>query len=250
MKKTNCGIYKIINLIPNKITGICKVYIGSSENLKSRKYMHFWDFKNNKHDNMYLQRAVNKYGIDNFKFENIKYIEKNEDKKELKEELLKWEQYYLNEYVLDNEIDINRCYNLLPVAGSSLGYKHSSESKTKMSTNRLGKTYEEIYGSKKSEEIRSKKSISSLKENNPFYNKKHTEKTKQKMRKPKSEESKCNMRKNNTLKRKIINLSTEEIFDSITSASDKYGIHISSISKVCRGDRKSAGGYEWRYYYG
>ena len=96
--KTNCGIYKIINLIPNEVTGICKVYNGSSQNLKSRKYDHFNALKLNKHGNDHLQRACKKDGIENFKFEIIMYIEKKEDKKLLKEELLKWENIELKKY--------------------------------------------------------------------------------------------------------------------------------------------------------
>ena len=48
--KTNCGVYQITNLV-NK-----KVYTGSSENLKSRKYIHYNYLKNNKHENDYFKR--------------------------------------------------------------------------------------------------------------------------------------------------------------------------------------------------
>jgi group I intron endonuclease len=126
-KKTNCGIYKITNLIPNEKTGICKVYIGSSKNLKSRKYEHFRTLENKSHNNKYLLRAYEKYGKDNFKFEHIKYIEKYEDALKIKEELLKWEQYYLNEFIINGKINYRRCYNITPTAGSNLGRKQSKQ---------------------------------------------------------------------------------------------------------------------------
>lgn len=72
MKKTKCGVYKITNSI-NK-----EFYIGSSVNLSSRKAIHFSMLKNNKHFNSHLQNSVNKYGIDNFKFEIIEECEKFE----------------------------------------------------------------------------------------------------------------------------------------------------------------------------
>lgn len=94
--KTNCGVYLIINLVQNKITGIYKVYIGSSINLKSIKYAHFKDLRNNKHHCNHLQNVYNKikeeYGEDRieefFKFVPIKYIEKIKNKEALKKLLL------------------------------------------------------------------------------------------------------------------------------------------------------------------
>lgn len=43
------------------------------------------------------------------------------------------------------------------------------------------------------------------------------------------------------------NLNLIQIFDSITEASEKTGITLSSISKVCKGQRKTAGGYNWTF---
>lgn len=67
------GIYKLT--IANHI------YIGSSVNLYKRLSSHFNSLKSNNHDNEYLQRCVNKYGIENLKWEiveieddNIEYV--------------------------------------------------------------------------------------------------------------------------------------------------------------------------------
>lgn len=59
----NSGIYKITNSI-NK-----KCYIGSSVDLKKRRYEHFSSLSKNKHTNPHLQRSYNKHGKDNFSFE-------------------------------------------------------------------------------------------------------------------------------------------------------------------------------------
>ena len=57
------GIYKITN----KING--KFYIGSSKDLVRRKKDHFRLLKKGVNHSILLQRAVNKYGLDNFVFE-------------------------------------------------------------------------------------------------------------------------------------------------------------------------------------
>jgi len=91
----NCGIYKILNKTNNK------VYIGSSVNLSSRQYKHFWMLKKGIHDNVYLQKSFNKYGIDNFIFEILEICNEND--------LILRENHYINEYK-SNEMDYG--YNL------------------------------------------------------------------------------------------------------------------------------------------
>ena len=48
------GVYKITNIVNNK------VYIGSSKELKNRITKHLWLLKNNRHDNIYLQKSYDK----------------------------------------------------------------------------------------------------------------------------------------------------------------------------------------------
>lgn len=61
-------IYRIKNLQNN-----C-VYIGQSVNPKHRFSEHKRLLKTNQHDNLYLQRAFNKYGKDCFKFEIVECL--------------------------------------------------------------------------------------------------------------------------------------------------------------------------------
>ena len=61
------GIYKIENQITKDI------YIGSSVNLNNRKSRHFKDLEKSKHHSIILQRAIDKYKIENFKFIVIEY---------------------------------------------------------------------------------------------------------------------------------------------------------------------------------
>ena len=45
----------------------------------------------------------------------------------------------------------------------------------------------------------------------------------------------------------VINLDTGEVYQTPKDASRATGIHNDSISKVCKGKSKTAGGYRWRY---
>jgi group I intron endonuclease len=65
---TITGIYKIVNIKNGKM------YIGSSKNIKRRWSVHKSALKNNNHHSVYLQRAWNKYGKENFVYEVIKEL--------------------------------------------------------------------------------------------------------------------------------------------------------------------------------
>lgn len=124
----NSGIYQIRNLINNKI------YIGCAFLLGNRKWRHFKELVLNRHPNSKLQNAFNKYGKENFTFELIELCKK--------EILLEREQYYLNILlhadVNDSYFDKNG-YNILRVAKNSAGFKHSEETKRKISEIQIGK---------------------------------------------------------------------------------------------------------------
>ena len=45
----------------------------------------------------------------------------------------------------------------------------------------------------------------------------------------------------------VINLDTGEVYKTPKDASRSTGIHNDSISRVCKGKSKTAGGYRWRY---
>lgn len=77
------GVYMILN-IKNK-----KFYIGSTQDFNKRFYSHNGKCKNQIHANYLLQKSVNKYGSENFKFF---IIEKVEDLSKIVER----EQYYMD----------------------------------------------------------------------------------------------------------------------------------------------------------
>ncbi len=118
------GIYLITNIVNGH------KYIGSSENLFGRWKCHTKELKANKHGNVYLQNAWNKYGKDNFKFNTLFYCNK--------ENLLKYEQILLT-YYYDNQ---KTCYNIAKIAGAPMrGRSHTEKAKRLVSQNgckRLG----------------------------------------------------------------------------------------------------------------
>jgi len=105
------GIYAIINIYNDKC------YIGSAIKLKRRWQDHLKHLKSNKHHSILLQRAFNKHWINPFLFIVIEYCEKDR--------LIEKELHWMNELKPE--------YNLAPIAGSCLGYKHTVETKKKMS---------------------------------------------------------------------------------------------------------------------
>jgi group I intron endonuclease len=134
------GIYQIQNLINGK------VYIGSAIDLYAREYEHFRTLKINIHHSYKLKNAVNKYGIENFEFSVIEYVDNIDN-------LIKTEQFYIDAFDA-----VNNGYNVCEKAGSTLGFRHSGETKEKIRQARYLNDYSN--------------------DNNPFYGKKHSEKTK------------------------------------------------------------------------
>lgn len=117
MNNIKSGVYKIVNIINNKI------YIGSSINVVKRKSQHFSEFRNNTHKNPYFQKSFNKYGEENFKFEVIEFVED-------KTKLVECEQYWIDFY---QSFKSEYGYNLNPVASNCLGTVRSKETREKMS---------------------------------------------------------------------------------------------------------------------
>lgn len=113
------GIYKI----ENSINGNC--YVGSSIDLIRRMKQHAFSLSKGNHANSHLQNSYNKYGREHFTFIIIEELETPN-----KEQLLDREQFWID--------NLKPEYNILLVAGSSLGFNHSEEVKQKISNSTKG----------------------------------------------------------------------------------------------------------------
>jgi group I intron endonuclease len=186
------GIYSITNTLNNK------VYFGSAKNISRRWLEHQKDLEDNTHSNKHLQRAYNKKTKLEYKI--LFYCDVSN--------LLFYEQKLLDQN-WDNGVS---CYNICKLAGSMLGFRHSKETKDKMSRERLGKP-----------------------------GKPHTEQTKQALStyragKQVSNETKCKMsnsRGNNPTHSKLILVEVKEIRDLLKSNLFTY-TKIASFYKVSR----------------
>lgn len=206
------GVYQIRNLQNGKL------YIGSTENLLTRKTAHFSALKGEYHRNSKLQKAYNKYGKENFIFEIIEFCED-------KNKLIECEQYWMDRFDV-----CNIGYNIQPKAGK---ISITDEIRKKMS----GKTpwnkgKNGIYSNETLELMRlNKMNVTGNK--NPFYGKHHTEETKQKI----SEKNSI----------KVIRLRDGKIFSSFKQCATECDINRSLISRHCNNILKTKS-QEYMYY--
>jgi len=108
--KGKCGIYRWINILNNKS------YIGSSIDLRRRLKQYYNISYLERFNNMLIYKSLLKHGYSKFKLEILEYCDLSD--------VIKREQHY---------IDIFKPkYNLLKLAGSSLGYKHDEISLVKV----------------------------------------------------------------------------------------------------------------------
>jgi group I intron endonuclease len=86
---------------------------------------------------MIINKALKKHKHSNFSLEIIEYCEPSD--------LIAREQFYLDLFKPE--------YNILQIAGSSAGYKHSEETKLAISLKNKGKNHP-LFGKKHSEETK------------------------------------------------------------------------------------------------
>ena len=216
------GIYKISNKITNKI------YIGQSLDINTRIKDHIRRLNNNKHDNRHLQYSWNKYGEKSFEFLIIETCEPDI------EILNQKEIYWINTLGALNRA---KGYNISSGGGNgfslagktqeeiSLIYKKITEGRLK----KWAKDGNPRKGGTISEEQKEYLSKINLGANHPQYGTK------------KPEHSKRMAGANSPTAKKIICLTTGEVFECAKYAEQKYKTTNSNILKCCRGVQKFAG---------
>jgi group I intron endonuclease len=140
------------------------------------------------------------------------------------------------------------------------GKQHTDETKIKISMNRTGKCLgveNGFYGKRHSKETIEKNRISHMGKNNVRYGEHLSDKTKEKIGNAnggKNNGMYGKLGENNPSSKKVICITTNKIFESMTNASKYYGCSLPSISICCKGKRKSAGKLQdgtrlkWMYY--
>lgn len=206
-------VYKIINKVNNKI------YIGITkyQNPKMRFYKHLAEYKtSSNYSKRPLYEAMKKYGVSNFEFHIIEKIKNSE--------LSKREIYWINYYKSYIGFDNSNGYN------ATLGGDKGHNLISKQESDRIIKLYldgcSQNYISKKTH---------------------HSLTTIQKCLK----KEKIIPRK--LQKKKIVQLDKQKniirTFDSILEANRYFNKdkHNTKINEVCKGKRKTAYGFYWKY---
>lgn len=161
--KGKAGVYCWINIESGK------KYVGSSVDLY-RRFMQYYNIKyiTRASKSSLICRALLKYGYSSFKLEILEYCETSV--------LIEREQYYID--LLKPE------YNILKVAGSLFGYKHTIESLKKMSEISRNKSEETIAKLREAALGRTYQHTEETKNKirDMMLGKKHTEETKEKLR--------------------------------------------------------------------
>lgn len=204
--KNKAGIYQLTN----KTNG--KSYIGSSIDLRVRFYSYFNFSHISRLDkgNSLIHKALLKYGYSNFSLTILEFVDLNgltPRSKVFRQILLEREQHYLDSKKPE--------YNILEVAGSSLGFKLSEETRLKMSVSKKG-----LPSHRKGE--------------------KHTE------------SSKSVMKLNNGMNKPIYMFSKDKVllkkFYSISNAAESTGIYRTRISRACISQKVVEDKYIFSFY--
>ena len=218
-------IYRITNMANGKF------YIGSAESFARREWQHKYYLKRNTHKNPHLQASWNKHGEEMFVFEVVEQIPDGEDQ-------LVWEDKWLRGCV-----GKPNCYNVNTLATAPrLGIVLSDVAKENISEGRKGKHAGEEhyrYGQTVSDEVRQKigdtqrgkpkgpgrkvseegrakirANIEAGRSHMHWVGKKHTEESKEKMRK------------------KILEQTSGQLFDSLTAVLAHYQMTMPTLRRA------------------
>lgn len=203
----------IIYKITNNLNG--KVYIGQTcRSLEGRMSEHI------RHNTIVVDKAIQKYGADNFTVEQI-------DVAYDIDELNQKEQFWIRHY---NSMVPNG-YNQCAGGDNTVGFHHRADSKQKMSI---------------------KKAVQYVGGGNPFFGKTHSEESRQKMSDARkglahlTADQVARLRmSHHTVK--VRNVETGEVFNSVKEAAREYNLKETHITRVCKGKRKTTGGFHWCY---
>ena len=227
------GIYLIVHE-PSQ-----RAYVGQSKDICGRWKAHLYMLRRNEHHCQSLQDCFNESHYSDFNFKVVHICKKSE--------LTKKEQEYWDKQEKN------------PFNGRPTGQvypEHTKETRRKLSEARKGKKFSEEHKKKISEAMKGRKlseqHIKKMSESRKGKN--HSQESKKKMSEAMkgrkfSDEHKKKIGESNKIP--VIQYSKEGEFikqwPSLTDASESLGIHHGNISKVCKGKRKTAGGFIWKF---
>ncbi len=243
-----CGIYVIINNVNQKR------YVGYSIDMFRRWINHKSRLNNRVHITPHLQAAWDKYGMNAFSFEILQICDKDK--------LYFWEDYWAK--VLKTH-DREFGYNIQPTSPDGK-IKTSEETKKRLSDSnkgntswtkgkKLSKSHRDAIsagnmGRKQSEEVKLK---ISLKNKGRIRSKETCEKMRQSGLGRKASKEACEKmskfqkgrEKPNVIKKKIIDIVTGEIFDSLKILVEKTGLNRNTMKGGLNGNQSNKTNYRY-----
>lgn len=241
------GVYKIICVKTGKF------YVGSAKDIRHRQIQHLCHLRKGDHHCIYLQRAWNKYGEDNFVFEVHKACDNYQEEEKLVLDLLfdtgqllntskqvsggdllsyhpnrdeiiaRRSQSFHETLVTMSEEERKEKWGRSGPDNGMFGQHHSNESRKQMSEKRkgqvstfLGRTHSAEAKQKLSERAKLRTG-----EKNSFYGKTHSDETKAKIR-----EKRLGKKPGNIQYYKI----DDQYFGGLYEASKYLGVHVTVVS--------------------
>ena len=212
-----------------------KVYVGITRNDTKRRWKNGQGYVSNAH----FYRAIQRYGWESFKHEIVTEGLTEEEATEKERALI----------ALYDSTNPARGYNVEPggetrapttaakISATLTGRHLSAECKQHMSVTRKGRKLTE----------EQKKKISVSHKVNPKVLAHIIALNKKRAGTPKAAETKRKMAESQPRRRRVQNIDTGEVFDSIRRAAEACkGAH-ANIVKACTGERRTAYGYRWAY---
>lgn len=206
-----------------------KKYVGITSQHPERRWLSGHGYRQHKR----FMAAIKKYGWGNIDHEVVARGLSKEDAIELERRLI-------SEY---DSTSRERGYNCSPGGESGAsGIVMSRETREKMSKSHSGKKHSKEWN----------ENVSKARVGKTF-----TEEHKRNVSKAMSEKWKDNeyrtmmqeahSGRNSHKAQKVLCVETGEVFECIKYACEKYHLHSSAVSNVCRGKLKTTGGYHWEY---
>lgn len=246
-------IYKITNTVNNKI------YIGLTRRaLKERWATHCYISKTK--PVCYLHKAIAKYGADKFTIEYIANALSINDGSKFEQQVIKQEK---PNYNLTNGGECTKGRKLMAETYLKIAFANKGKKRTLEMNAANSAQAKERYLNNPEYKQKILNSLFKAHANRLQYEDKRLTAVRQaakngKMSRPLTEERKAIQLANITSKearakmakskqKKVICVTTGEVYESILEAGIKIGIHFTSISKICLGKQKTAKGLKFEF---
>lgn len=212
------GIYRCVNINDGRS------YVGQTNSLQKRKKEHLRALKNHKHYNTRFQRAWDAHGEYNYEWQVIETCSL--------EELDELEVYWVDHYDAFRD-----GYNSTVGGKGARGYKQTAESNELRRQRMLGSN-NPMYG--RTGPLNPTYGMDRSGEKGSMYGHHHTDYAKELNRQ-------AHLGKLNANSKPVICVETDQFFWSMGEAKRITGCDDTTITRCCRGIKKTCGGYHWRY---